>query len=111
MLDYQSEVKPRATSRSFLADSSMSRMCKLVHTITKLALFWCHIHRSPHLRLRYTPLHVIEGAGEMLVLNATVPTSPPGDQSGGITARGVYCAKNSTDVNEAGYPNFGNLTR
>ena len=56
----------------------------------------------PSLRLCYTPLHNVKGAGET-VLNATVPTSLPGDQqSGGILARGVwrhmpyvYCPKNS----------------
>ena len=50
--------------------------------------------------------------------NATVTTSTPGDHSQAESRHMlcdvmpyVYRAKNSADINEAGYPNVGNRTR
>ena len=63
----------------------------------------------PPLLFRYIPLHDLKRAGET-VLNATVPTSPPGDHSQVESLARGYCAKNSAYVNKAGYPNFGNGT-
>ena len=44
----------------------------------KLAPSWSDIRWFPPLLFRYIPLHDLKRAGET-VLNATVPTSPPGD--------------------------------
>ena len=60
--------------------SSVSRMRESVHTITKLAHFWSDTGCFPPLRPLYTPLYDLDSAGKT-VLNATVPTSPPGDHS------------------------------
>ena len=50
----------------------------------KLAHFWSDIRWFPALLFLYIPLHDLKRVGET-VLNATVPTSPPGDHSqGGI---------------------------
>ena len=63
--------------------------------------FWSDISWFPPLLFRYIPLHELKGAGET-VLNATVPTSPPGDHSQVESPASVYCAKNSAYVNKAG---------
>ena len=67
----------------------------------KLAHFWSHIRWFPPLLFRYIPLHDLKRAGET-VLNATVPTSPPGDHSQVESPARGYCAKNSAYVNKAG---------
>ena len=63
------------------------------------------------------PLHSIacDKRGQGNSLDAIAPTSP-GDHNLVVSWHVVlwhcvYCAKNSTDVNEAGYPNVGNQTR
>ena len=61
----------------------------------KLAHFWSDISWFPPLLFRYIPLHDLKRAGET-VLNATVPTSPPGDHSQVESPTRGYCAKNST---------------
>ena len=76
----------------------------------KLAHFWSDIRWFPPLLFRYIPLHDLKRAGET-VLNATVPTSPPGDHSQVESPARGYCAKNNAYVNKAGWPNFGNGTR
>ena len=59
----------------------------------KLAHFWSDIRWFPPLLFHYIPLHDLKRAGET-VLNATVPTSPPGDQSqGGIPGTLVTALK------------------
>ena len=67
----------------------------------KLAHFWSHIRWFPPLLFRYIPLHDLKRAGETL-LNATVPTSPPGDHSQVESPARGYCVKNSAYVNKAG---------
>ena len=81
----------------------VTRMRESVRAIINLAHFWSNTRLFPPLRSRYTPLHDVTGAGET-VLNASVPTSVRGSQSGGISTRGVwchvpyvYCAENSAD--------------
>ena len=66
----------------------------------KLAHFWSDIRWFPPLLFRYIPLHDLK-RGET-VLNATVPTSPPGDHSQVESPARGYCAKNSAYVNKAG---------
>ena len=51
----------------------------------KLAHFWNDIRWFPPLLFRYIPLHDLKRDGET-VLNATVPTSSPGDHSHVVTA-------------------------
>ena len=67
----------------------------------KLAHFWSDIRWFPPLLFRYIPLHDLKRAGET-VLNATVPTSPPGDHSQVESPARGYCAKNSAYINKAG---------
>ena len=67
----------------------------------KLAHFWNNIRWFPPLLFHYIPLHDWKRAGET-VLNATVPTSPPGDHSQVESPAPGYCAKNSAYVNKAG---------
>ena len=67
----------------------------------KLAHFWSDIRWFPPLLFHYIPLHDWKRAGET-VLNATVPTSPPGDHSQVESPARDYCAKNSAYVNKAG---------
>ena len=55
----------------------------------------------PSLLFLYIPLHDLSSAGET-VLNATVPTSPPGDHSQVESPARGYCAKNSAYINKAG---------
>ena len=56
----------------------------------KLAHFWSDLRWFPPLLFRYIPLHDLKRAGET-VLNATVPTFPLGDQSGGIPGTWLLC--------------------
>ena len=70
-------------------------------TTLKLAHFWSDIGWFPPLLFRYIPLHDLKRAGET-VLNATVPTSPPGNHSQVESPARGYCAKNSAYVNKAG---------
>ena len=67
----------------------------------KLAHFWSDIRWFPPLLFHYIPLHDWKRAGET-VLNATVPTSPPGDHCQAESPARGYCAKNSAYVNKAG---------
>ena len=67
----------------------------------KLAHFWSDIRWFPLLLFHYNPLHDWKRAGET-VLNATVPTSPPGDHCQVESPARGYCAKNSAYVNKAG---------
>ena len=67
----------------------------------KLAHFWSDIRWFPPLLFHYIPLHDWKRAGET-VLNATVPTSPPGDHCQVESPARGYCAKNSAYVNKAG---------
>ena len=67
----------------------------------KLAHFWSDIRWFPLLLFHYIPLHDWKRAGET-VLNATVPTSPPGDHCQVESPARGYCAKNSAYVNKAG---------
>ena len=67
----------------------------------KLAHFWSDIRWFPPLLFRYIPLHDLKRARET-VLNATMPTSPPGDHSQVESLARGYCAKNSAYVNKAG---------
>ena len=57
----------------------------------KLAHFWSHIRWFPPLLSRYIPLHDLKRAGGT-VMNATVPTSPPGDHSQVESPARGYCA-------------------
>ena len=59
----------------------------------KLAHLWSDIRWFPPLLFRYIPLHDLKKAGET-VLNATVPTSLPGDHSQVESPACGYCAKN-----------------
>ena len=67
----------------------------------KLAHFWSDTRWFPPLLFHYIPLHDWKRAGET-VLNATVPTSPPGDHSRVESPARGYCVKNSAYVNKAG---------
>ena len=67
----------------------------------KLAHFWSDMRWFPPLLFRYIPLHYFKRAKET-VLNATVPTSPPGDHSQVESPALVYCAKNWAYINKAG---------
>ena len=67
----------------------------------KLAHFWSDIRWFPPLLFHYISLHDWKRAGET-VLNATVPTSPPGDHNQVESPASGYCAKNSAYVNKAG---------
>ena len=67
----------------------------------KLAHFWSDIRWFPPLLFHYIPLHDWKRARE-IVLNATVPTSPPGDHSQVESPARGHCAKNSAYVNKAG---------
>ena len=60
--------------------------------LLKLAHFWNDISWFPPLLFRNIPLHDLKRAGET-VLNATVPTSPPGDHSQVESPARGYCAK------------------
>ena len=66
----------------------------------KLAHFWSDIRWFPPLLFRYVLLHDLKKARET-VLNATVPTSPPGDHSQVESPARGYCVKNSAYVNKA----------
>ena len=76
----------------------------------KLAHFWSDKCCFPLLLLRFTPLHDLKRDGET-ILNATVPTSPPGDHSQVESPARGYCTKHSAYVNKAEYNNFLNRTR
>ena len=65
----------------------------------KLAHFWSDIRWFPPLLFRYISLHDLKRAEET-VLNATVPTSPPGDHSQVESPTRGYCAKNSAYINK-----------
>ena len=67
----------------------------------KLGHFWSDIRWFLPLLFRFIPLHDLKRAGET-VLNATVPTSPPGDHSQVESPAHGYCAKNSAYINKAG---------
>ena len=67
----------------------------------KLAHFWSDKRWFPPLLFHYIPLHDWKRVGET-VLNATVPTSPPGDHSQVESLARGYCTKNSAYVNKAG---------
>ena len=60
----------------------------------KLAHFWSDIRWFSLLLFHYIPLHDWKRAGET-VLNATVPTSPPGDHCQVESPARGYCVKNS----------------
>ena len=66
----------------------------------KLAHFWSDIRWFPPLLPRYIPLYDLKRARET-VLNATVPTSSPGDSSQ-VESPARYCAKNNAYVNKDG---------
>ena len=66
-----------------------------------LARFWNDIRWFPPLLFHYIPLHDLKRTRQT-VLNATVPTSPPGDHSQVESPACGYCAKNNAYVNKAG---------
>ena len=94
---------PRCLKWSSMAAVSLVRVSVAHAQIgpLKLAHFWSDIRWFPLLLFHYNPLHDWKRAGET-VLNATVPTSPPGDHCQVESPARGYCAKNSAYVNKAG---------
>ena len=105
----------------FHRHASITTRMLWLETECKVACRACANHQISTLVKRHTlvpsptpPLHSVawEKGGRENSINATVPTSLPGDHSSSESWHVVcdvmpyvYCAENSADLNEAGYPN------